>query len=798
MDATTVAAGLLHDVLEDTATSKDGPRGAVLEATSPSWSTASPRSGSSPSPAARAAGGELPQDAGGHGPGHPGPHDQAGRPAPQHAHASLPAAEKRARDRPGDAGHLRPARPPARHGQGQGRAGGPGARRRSIREVYDDLQRRVAKRRLEREAEINQVITILSAKLAEVGMSESQITGRPKHFYSIYKKMTRRGREFDEIYDLTAVRILTPTVRECYGTLGLVHSSWKPVPGRFKDFIAMPKSNMYQSLHTTVIGPKGDPVEIQIRTPRHAPDRRGGHRGALALQGEEGRARACDQAFVWLRQLLEWQKEMKDPREFMETVKVDLFPDEVYVFTPEGRREGPARGLDARSTSPTRCTPRSATTARAPRVNGKLVPLRHVLRQGDIVEVVTSPTQKPSRGLAQDRSSRRGRARRSSSGSGPRTRPLARPRPRAPRPRGAEAPPVAGHDPRSPRSSGSSPSSTGTRRWTTSWPGSGTANWRPRPSSREFLRPDARRGAGRSRSSREARPPADGCRRRHGQGRGRRARPVREVLRAGAGRPDRGLHHPRPRNDRARPGLSEPRGASSDNERTVAVEWAEAEQRALPVKIAVHIGRDRPGPARRYLDRDLLAPGQHREGRGDRHRGPQGAESLHRGGQDLGHLRASWPRDLGRSRTSSTSSGSAGSRAAGQPAVRPWSRSAARSSSCSSSGRCGACRVASVSAWRTSPSSSRTGRTTTPSMTWASSPRTRSTASIAGTDLTRRDTNYGNVLPDVITIYQGPIQEDCETVEDMEELVRDTVVHEVGHYFGLDDDRLAELEDGQG
>ena len=122
-------------------------------------------------------------------------------------------------------------------------------------EAYDDLQRRVAKRRLEREAEINQVITIITTKLSEVGIS-GQITGRPKHFYSIYKKM-QAGREFDEIYDLTAVRILTPTVRECYGALGMVHSLWKPVPGRFKDFIAIPKSNMYQSLHTTVIGPEG-------------------------------------------------------------------------------------------------------------------------------------------------------------------------------------------------------------------------------------------------------------------------------------------------------------------------------------------------------------------------------------------------------------------------------------------------------------------------------------------------------------------------------------------------------------
>ncbi len=260
-------------------------------------------------------------------------------------------------------------------------------------EVYDDLQRRVAKRRLEREAEINQVIAILSRKLGEVGI-QGQITGRPKHFSSIFKKM-QAGREFDEIYDLTAVRIIAPTVRECYGALGVVHSLWKPVPGRFKDFIAMPKSNMYQSLHTTVIGPKGDPVEIQIRTPEM---HRIAEEGIAAhwLYKERKDQSGFDQAFVWLRQLLEWQKEMKDPREFMETVKVDLFPDEVYVFTPKGDVKALPEGstpIDFAYAVHTQVGNRCAGA----RVNGKLVPLRHVLRQGDIVEIVTSPTQKPSR-----------------------------------------------------------------------------------------------------------------------------------------------------------------------------------------------------------------------------------------------------------------------------------------------------------------------------------------------------------------------------------------------------------------
>jgi guanosine-3',5'-bis(diphosphate) 3'-pyrophosphohydrolase len=260
-------------------------------------------------------------------------------------------------------------------------------------DVYDDLQRRVAKRRLEREAEINQVVAILATKLSEVGI-QGQITGRPKHFFSIYKKMLA-GREFDEIYDLTAVRILAPTVRECYGALGVVHSLWKPVPGRFKDFIAMPKSNMYQSLHTTVIGPKGDPVEIQIRTPemhRIAEEGIAAHWLYKERKGHSG----FDEAFVWLRQLLEWQKEMKDPREFMETVKVDLFPDEVYVFTPKGDVKALPEGstpIDFAYAIHTEVGNRCVGA----RINGKLVPLRHVLRQGDIVEVLTSPTQKPSR-----------------------------------------------------------------------------------------------------------------------------------------------------------------------------------------------------------------------------------------------------------------------------------------------------------------------------------------------------------------------------------------------------------------
>ena len=263
---------------------------------------------------------------------------------------------------------------------------------------YIDLQKRVAKRRLEREADINQVIAILQRKLSEVGI-DSQIRGRPKHFYSIWKKMHDQGREFDEIYDLTAVRVITASVRDCYGALGVIHSLWKPVPGRFKDFIAMPKVNMYQSLHTTVIGPKGDPVEIQIRTREmHRIAEEGIAAHWLYKERKAGKAGKdkLDESLVWLRQLIETQQDTKDPREFMDTVRVDLFPDEVYVFTPKGDVKALPEGatpLDFAYAVHTKVGEHCVGA----KVNAKLVPLRFTLRQGDIVEIVTSPNQHPSR-----------------------------------------------------------------------------------------------------------------------------------------------------------------------------------------------------------------------------------------------------------------------------------------------------------------------------------------------------------------------------------------------------------------
>ena len=275
-------------------------------------------------------------------------------------------------------------------------------------EDYQELMRRVAKRRLEREAEINNLIALLHDKLAEVGI-DSKIAGRPKHFYSIWKKMHEGGREFDEIYDLTAVRVLTSTVRDCYGALGVVHSLWKPVPGRFKDFIAMPKVNMYQSLHTTVIGPRGDPVEIQIRTYEMHRIAEEGIAAHWLYKEKRSDRDKFDDAFTWLRQLLDSQKETSDPKEFLDNVRLDLFPDEVYVFTPRGDVKALPEGATPVDFAYAVHTDVGHHCVGA-KVNGKLVPLRYTRRQGDILEIVTSPTQHPSRDWLKIVKSNRARA----------------------------------------------------------------------------------------------------------------------------------------------------------------------------------------------------------------------------------------------------------------------------------------------------------------------------------------------------------------------------------------------------
>ncbi|MBP1780134.1 MAG: relA, partial [candidate division NC10 bacterium] len=262
-------------------------------------------------------------------------------------------------------------------------------------QAYEELSTLIARKRKEREGDIAEAIRLLESKLAEVEI-KAQITGRPKHFYSIYKKMREQKKAFDEIYDLTAVRVITSSLKDCYGTLGVIHTLWKPISHRFKDFIAVPKSNGYQSLHTTVIGPKGDPVEIQIRTKEmHRVAEEGIAAHWKYKEGKSG-IDPADQSFVWLRQLMEWQRDLKDSKEFLETLRVDLFPDEVYVFTPRGDvRQFPkgATPIDFAFAIHTdvglRCV--------GAKISGRLVPLRTELQNGDIVEIVTSPNHVPSK-----------------------------------------------------------------------------------------------------------------------------------------------------------------------------------------------------------------------------------------------------------------------------------------------------------------------------------------------------------------------------------------------------------------
>ncbi len=263
-------------------------------------------------------------------------------------------------------------------------------------EAYEMLVKAVAKRKKEREGYIDEVKQVLTKKVAEYG-TKCEVYGRPKHFYSIWKKMETRDVEFDQIYDLIAFRVIVDNVKECYEVLGVIHSMWKPVLGRFKDFIAMPKANMYQSLHTTVIGPKGERVEIQIRTREMhqiaeygvAAHWRYKERGAVIDPKDE-------QKFGWIRQLLEWQRDVKDPSEFLDTVKLDLFNDEVYVFTPKGDVRAFPHGATPVDFAYAIHTDVGNHCVGA-KVNGRIVPLKYKLRSGDTIEVITSPDRSPSK-----------------------------------------------------------------------------------------------------------------------------------------------------------------------------------------------------------------------------------------------------------------------------------------------------------------------------------------------------------------------------------------------------------------
>ncbi|MGP6156856.1 MAG: RelA/SpoT family protein [Vulcanimicrobiaceae bacterium] len=257
---------------------------------------------------------------------------------------------------------------------------------------YRDIAERVAKKRAEREAAVSGVVSVLRSHFEKLGIN-AEITGRPKHFYSIYTKM-KKGRDFSTIYDLTAVRVIVENVKDCYGALGIVHSMWKPIPGRFKDYIAMPKPNMYQSLHTTVVGPAGEPLEVQIRTfEMHKTSEFG---IAAHWRYKEGTKHdAFENKLTWLRSLLEWQNDMRDSRAFMENLKLDLFDNQVFVFSPKGdvyALPSAASPLDFAYQVHTDIGNHCVGT----KVNGKIVPLDYQLRNGDICEVLVNKSSRPS------------------------------------------------------------------------------------------------------------------------------------------------------------------------------------------------------------------------------------------------------------------------------------------------------------------------------------------------------------------------------------------------------------------
>ncbi len=263
---------------------------------------------------------------------------------------------------------------------------------------YQEIKGLVNQQREERERYVAKAGGYLSSELEALGI-RSEISGRAKHFYSIYSKMTKKGREFNEIYDLTAMRVIVDSVKDCYGAVGVIHSIWKPLPGRFKDMVAMPKFNMYQALHTTVIGPEGRPLEIQIRT-------RGMHETAefgvaahwtYKEDARGGKRDSADAKLKWLKSLLDWQQEVSDPAEFTDQLRSELVEDEVFVFTPKGEVKGLAAGAtpldfayEVHTDVGHRCV--------GAKVNGKIVPLHYELKSGDIVEVLTSKRERgPSR-----------------------------------------------------------------------------------------------------------------------------------------------------------------------------------------------------------------------------------------------------------------------------------------------------------------------------------------------------------------------------------------------------------------
>jgi guanosine-3',5'-bis(diphosphate) 3'-pyrophosphohydrolase len=264
---------------------------------------------------------------------------------------------------------------------------------------YEEIKTLVSERRANRDAHVAEAAEALRVELEKVDIP-AQISARAKHFYSIFEKMTKKGREFNEIYDLTAMRVIVERsgeegTRDCYGALGLIHALWKPMPGRFKDFIAMPKFNAYQSLHTTVIGPEGKPLEIQIRTREMHETAELGIAAHWAYKRGE---HADDQWLAWVKQLMDWQADEADPRQFMRNFRTDLFDDEVFVFTPKGEVKTLPAGSTPIDFAYAVHTDVGHRTVGA-KVNGRIVPLHYRLKSGDFVEVLTS---KSGRGPSRD------------------------------------------------------------------------------------------------------------------------------------------------------------------------------------------------------------------------------------------------------------------------------------------------------------------------------------------------------------------------------------------------------------
>lgn len=262
---------------------------------------------------------------------------------------------------------------------------------------FKQVSRMVAETRHEREEYLKTIISILHGEMDKIGV-KAQIMGRPKHLYSIYQKMTKKGKGFSEIYDLIAVRIIVISVKDCYSALGAVHSLWHPMPGRFKDYIAMPKFNMYQSLHTTVIGPTGRPLEVQIRTEEmHRMSEYGiAAHWRYKEKGGKGSDTAFDKQIAWLREMVDWQDETKDSREFLKSLKTDLDPKEVYVFTPKGKAMSLRFGATPVDFAYAIHTEVGHHCVGA-KVNGSIVPLSYTLQMGDRVDILTQKSATPTR-----------------------------------------------------------------------------------------------------------------------------------------------------------------------------------------------------------------------------------------------------------------------------------------------------------------------------------------------------------------------------------------------------------------